>query len=127
MGIVHATPYDSINVAPLGPALSQARTSVLVKTESLEVLQLVIPVGEDIVNHRTRGKVTIQCIGGEVGVIVNAVTDVPLRSKLLYLNKNQLNALGGVRRMLTRYDLTGLVVSPRASSSQGSAMKRLSR
>lgn len=97
MGLVHAKPSEAVSVAPLGPALSQARTTVLVKTESLEVLRLIVLAGKDIANHRTRGEVTIQCLEGEVGIIINGVTEVLLSGQLLYLCKNQLHAVRGIR------------------------------
>ena len=97
MGIVHAKPSEAIRVGPLGPALAGAKTTVLVKTESLEVLRLIVPSGKEIASHRTRGEVTIQCLEGEVGIIVNGITEVLLTGQLLYLNKNELHAVRGIR------------------------------
>ena len=45
MAIPHAQPGEVIDVRPLGPALAGAMTTALVKTESLEVIRLVIPRG----------------------------------------------------------------------------------
>lgn len=67
MGIVHAKPGEAISIAPLGLAFSQARTAALVKTDSLEVLRLIVPAGKEIASHRTRGAVTIQCLEGGSG------------------------------------------------------------
>ena len=97
MGIMHAKPSEAISVAPLGPALSQARTTALVKTDSLEVIRLIVPAGKEIASHRTRGEVTIQCLEGEVGIIVNGVTEALLAGQLLYLSKHELHAVHGIR------------------------------
>jgi quercetin dioxygenase-like cupin family protein len=97
MGIVHAKPSEAINVAPLGPALSRARTTALVKTDSLEVLRLIVPADKEIASHRTRGEVTIQCLEGEVGIVVNGITEVLSAGQLLYLNKNELHSVVGIR------------------------------
>ena len=97
MGIVHAKPSEAIRVAPLGPELAQARTTVLVKTDSLEVLRLIVLAGKEIASHRTRGEVTIQCLEGEVGIVVNGVTEVLSAGQLLYLSKNELHAVRGIQ------------------------------
>ena len=97
MAIVHAKPSESFSVAPLGPALAQARTTVLVKTDSLEVLRLIVPAGKEIASHRTRGEVTIQCLEGAVGLVVNGVTEVLSSGRLLYLKKKELHAVRGIR------------------------------
>ena len=97
MAILHAKPSEAISVAPLGPALAQAKTTALVKTESLEVLRLIVPANKEIASHRTRGEVTIQCLEGEVGIVVNGITEVLSPGRLLYLNKNELHSVRGIR------------------------------
>lgn len=97
MGIMHAKPSEVINIAPLGSAFSEARTVALVKTDSLEVLRLIVPAGKEIASHRTRGEVTIQCLEGQVGIVVNGITEVLSASQLLYLSKNELHAVHGIR------------------------------
>ena len=56
MAISHAQPGQVIDVRPFGPALAGARTTALVKTESLEVIRLVIPRGKEIPTHTTRAR-----------------------------------------------------------------------
>jgi quercetin dioxygenase-like cupin family protein len=97
MGIMHAKPSEPISVSPLGSALSEARTTALVKTDSLEVLRMIVPQGKEIAGHRTRGEVTIQCLEGEVGIVVNGITEVLSAGQLLYLCKNELHAVRGIR------------------------------
>ena len=97
MGIMHAKPSEAIRVGPLGAALADTKTTVLVKTDSLEVIRLIVPAGKEIASHRTRGEVTIQCLEGEVGIVVNGITEILSAGELLYLNKNQLHAVRGVR------------------------------
>ena len=97
MGIMHAKASEPISVSPLGSDLSAARTTALVKTDSLEVIRLIVPAGKEIASHRTKGEVTIQCLEGEVGITVNGVTEVLSPGQLLYLNKNELHAVRGIR------------------------------
>ena len=56
MAIPHAHPGEVIDVRPLGPALAAARSTALIRTESLEVIRLVIPRGKEIPTHTTRGR-----------------------------------------------------------------------
>jgi quercetin dioxygenase-like cupin family protein len=95
MAIVHAKPSESFSVAPLGRALAQAKTTALVKTDSLEVLRLIVPAGKEIAGHRTRGEVTIQCLESEVGIGINGITEVLSPGRLQYLNKNELHTVRG--------------------------------
>ena len=97
MGIMHAKPSEAIRVGPLGPALADTKTTVLVKAESLEVIRLIVPTGKEISSHRTRGEVTIQCLEGEVGIVVNGITEVLSAGQLLYLKKNELHSVRGIR------------------------------
>lgn len=97
MGIVHAKPSEAIRVGPLGPALADAKTTVLAKTESLEVIRLIVPAAKEIASHRTRGEITIQCLEGEVGIVVHGVTTVLSAGQLLYLNKGELHAVRGIQ------------------------------
>jgi len=97
MAIPHAEPGEMISIAPLGPRLANATTTTLVKTDSLEVIRLIVPADKKIADHRTRGEVTIQCLEGEVGIIVNGVTTVLSQNEMLYLRKGQTHAVRGIQ------------------------------
>ena len=47
MAIPHAKSGEIIDVRPLGERLKEKITATLVKTESLEVLRLVMPAGDN--------------------------------------------------------------------------------
>jgi quercetin dioxygenase-like cupin family protein len=66
MAIPHAKSGDVIDVRPLGTSLKDQKTSTLIKTDSLEVLRLVIPAGTQIAEHQVPGEITVQCLEGEV-------------------------------------------------------------
>jgi quercetin dioxygenase-like cupin family protein len=73
MAIPHAKAGEVIDVRPLGPALTNSRTTTLAKTDSLEIIRLVIPQGKDIAEHRVAGEITVQCLVGHV--IFNSVVN----------------------------------------------------
>ena len=96
MAIEHAQPGEVIDVRPLGPALARARTTALVKTESLEVIRLVIPRGKEIPTHTTRGEITVQCLEGRVAFTTAGVTRELGPGQLLYLDGEQPHSVLGI-------------------------------
>lgn len=66
MAIPHAKPGEVIDVRPLGPKLGDAQTTTLIKTDSIEVIRLVVPVGKEIPTHNVPGEITVQCLEGRV-------------------------------------------------------------
>ncbi len=64
MAIHHAQPGDIIDVRPLGPALTGARSHALFKSADLEVIRLVLRAGEGMPTHAVAGEITLQCIEG---------------------------------------------------------------
>ena len=68
MAIPHAKPGTVIDVRPLGAAISNNSTATLVKTDTLEVIRIVMPAGKDIPRHDVPGEITVQCLEGNVDV-----------------------------------------------------------
>jgi quercetin dioxygenase-like cupin family protein len=96
MAIEQAQPGQIIDVRPLGPALTSARTTALVKTESLEVIRLVIPRGKELPAHATRGAITVQCVEGRVAFTTAGVTCELESGHLLYLKGGQPHSVSGI-------------------------------
>jgi len=97
MAIPHAKPGELINIAPLGPELPNATTTTLIKTDALEVIRLVVPADKRIAEHRTRGQVTIQCLEGEVGIVIAGGTTVLSQNEMLYLHEGEMHAVHGIQ------------------------------
>lgn len=74
MALPHALPLDIIDVRPLGSALRAAVSTSLIKTDTLQLMRLVLPAGQGMPEHAVPGAITIQCIEGE------AVVSTPSRS-----------------------------------------------
>ncbi len=66
MAIPHAKPGEIVNLRPLGAHLKEHTTTTLIKSNSLEVLRLVIPAGTQIAKHQVPGEITAQCLEGHV-------------------------------------------------------------
>ena len=93
MAIPHAKAGEVIDVRPLGSALSAARTQTLVKTDTLEVVRIVMAAGKDIAPHAAPGEVTVHCLEGKVEFRVGESTRELTAGTLLYLEGSTLHSL----------------------------------
>ena len=65
MALTHYRPHDIIRLAPTeGPPTSRA----LIKTGALELLQIVLPNGEDTPEHALDAEMSLQCLSGRLWV-----------------------------------------------------------
>jgi len=97
MAIHHAASGEVVDVMPLGVALANAATNVLVKTAALEVIRLVIPAGKDIPEHKAPGEITVQCLEGAIDFAADGRTRRLVAGQMLYLAAGPPHALHGVQ------------------------------
>ena len=86
MAIPHAAPGQAIDIRPLGPAIAGARTAALFKTDQIEVMRLMLPVGKSVPSHKVAGEITIQCLEGKVEITAGGGSQVLCAGELLYLS-----------------------------------------
>jgi quercetin dioxygenase-like cupin family protein len=96
MAIPHAAPGEVVSVRPLASALSNAKTSTLVKTDTLEVIRLVVPAGKEVPAHRVAGEITVQCLEGRVAFTAGDATRELAAGDLLYLSGGESHSLRGI-------------------------------
>jgi quercetin dioxygenase-like cupin family protein len=70
MALPHAKLLDVVNIGPLGPALHDAVSTSLIKTDRLQLLHLVLPARRDIPEHHVDDECTIHCLEGDVEVLM---------------------------------------------------------
>jgi quercetin dioxygenase-like cupin family protein len=68
MALPHALPLDVIDVRPLGPALLEAVSTSLIKTQRIQLLHLVLPAHRDMPLHHVDDECTVHCLEGTVEV-----------------------------------------------------------
>ena len=68
MALPHAQLLDVIHIGPLGPALHDAVSTSLLKTERLQLLHLVLPARRDQPEHHVDDECAIHCLEGDVEV-----------------------------------------------------------
>lgn len=66
MAIHHAGAGEIVNLHPLGDALSEARTTAIVKSEAFEVIRLIVHAGMEIDSHKVPGPIMLHCLEGRV-------------------------------------------------------------
>ena len=74
MALPHARPLDVVHLGPLGPGLTDAVSTSLLKTARLQLLHLVLPARRDIPEHHVDDECTIHCLEGDVEVLMPSGT-----------------------------------------------------
>jgi quercetin dioxygenase-like cupin family protein len=64
MAIPHARPGQPVSIH--SDPLSLPQTTTLIKTESIEVIRVVMSKGKELGRHKVRGEITLQCLAGSV-------------------------------------------------------------
>ena len=96
MAIPHAKSGEIIDVRPLGERLKEKITATLVKTQSVEVLRLVMPAETTIDRHQVPGAITVQCLEGRVNFDAGGVNREMTVGQMLYLDGSTPHALHAV-------------------------------
>jgi quercetin dioxygenase-like cupin family protein len=96
MLIHHASPGERIDIGPLGDTLGDSKTGTLFKTDTMEVLRLVMPAGKTIAEHKAKGEIAVQCIEGRVQFAAMNKTVELTSGTMLYLAAAELHALRAV-------------------------------
>lgn len=89
----HAQPLDIIRVLPLGGALEHARSSSLIKTHRLQLQHLVLQAHSDQPMHHVDDECTIQCLEGDVEVVMPGGSRRLAPGELVLLPAGQVHGL----------------------------------
>ncbi|HEX7448155.1 MAG TPA: cupin domain-containing protein [Pirellulales bacterium] len=96
MAIYHALSAEVIDVRPLADRLKETRTHTLIKTDTLEVIRVVLPGGKLLPPHRVDGEITVQCLEGCVMFDADGTEHRLSQGQMLYLAGGATHALRGV-------------------------------
>jgi quercetin dioxygenase-like cupin family protein len=96
MAIAHAAPAEVIDIHPWGTKLTSSRTTVLIKTKTLQVIRMVIPAGERHSKHHVPGEITVQCLEGHIIFGVEGIPHDLKAGQMLYLSGGQPHDLESV-------------------------------
>ncbi len=94
MAIPHAYPGMPVDLRPQGEALSETRTTALVKNDTFEAIRLVAPKGHELCHdHQVEGMLTLHCLEGRVAFTADGDTRELPAGHWLFLT-------GGVRHTI---------------------------
>jgi nucleotide-binding universal stress UspA family protein/quercetin dioxygenase-like cupin family protein len=88
-----ANPGDPVDVRPLGNSLAAAHTRTLVRTSAVEVVRLIVRVGQEIPQHKSEGEIIVHCLEGRVAFTALGKTQVLEAGRLLDLPAGEPHAL----------------------------------
>jgi len=89
MALSHAHPGEIVDVQPLGSALATTKTRTLFKTDSLEMVRIVMTAGKEISEHEAPGEIIVQCLEGRIAFTAKGSTTELEAGQLLYLNAEE--------------------------------------
>ena len=70
MALPHALSGEVVDVQPYGTHIEAAQSVALFKAGQLEVMRLVLQVGQRMPSHHVVGEITLHCLEGSVQVEV---------------------------------------------------------
>jgi len=96
MSIPHASPGELVDVRPLGAALATTVTRTLVKTDSIDVIRMIVPAGKEIPTHKAKGELVVQCLEGKIAFTACGKTHELQAGQLLFLPTGEPHSLRGI-------------------------------
>ncbi len=73
-----------------------SKPELLIKTESMNVIRLVLPAGKQIAEHKAPKEITVQCVAGEVEFTTPIATVTMTAGKMMFLTPGELHSLKAV-------------------------------
>ena len=96
MSVTMMSVGEVIRVGPLGSELKAAQLVALIKTDALEVFQLIVPVGQCLPTHELQGEVIVHCLEGRASLTaLGAVRDLKA-GEVLYYSSNEPFSVQGI-------------------------------
>lgn len=104
MSIPHVAPGEVIDISPYGSNFESATSETLIRESHIEVFRFILKAGKSTPEHTAAGAATIQCIEGEVELVLPENTRVLKANSLIYLaagNAHSVKALADSTLLIT--------------------------
>ena len=86
---------EVMRVGSLGSELNMAQFVTLVKTDALEVFQLIVPSGQLVPTHELQGDVLVHCLEGQVSLkALEAICDLKAGELLRFFTNEPFSVRG---------------------------------
>ncbi len=89
MALPHAQPGEIIDVRPLESALATTRTKTLFKTDSVELIRIVMSAGKQISKHEAPGEIIVHCLEGRITFTAAGKSQELEAGQLLFLKPKE--------------------------------------
>lgn len=96
MALKHASSGETVSLRPLGPLLSEGKTSAIVRTRSFEAVHLIVHAGAEIPSHKVTGQIMFQCIEGRVQLGLENRTIELSAGHWVYLDEGEPHSVKGI-------------------------------
>ena len=93
----HANPGEVVDLRPLGPKLTEAKTIALIKAEHFEAIRLIVRAGAEIPPHDVAGNIMLYCLEGHIVLGLERSNIELTGGDWLYLNGGELHTLKGLQ------------------------------
>jgi quercetin dioxygenase-like cupin family protein len=89
----HASPGEIVDLNTWTKDLPNEHTKAVVKTDKMELIRLVIPIGKEIPTHKVSGLIIVHCIKGEIEFIAMNSKKKLMPGQLLYLMPHEAHSV----------------------------------
>jgi quercetin dioxygenase-like cupin family protein len=96
MALHHATSGELFSLRSQNKIQSESNSTALVKSETLEVMRMVLANGKSIGEHQVAGEITIQCLDGAIELTAHGKTQTIHPGEMVYLAGSVPHALRAV-------------------------------
>jgi quercetin dioxygenase-like cupin family protein len=104
MAIHHAKAGEVVDLSPFESALKNATTRAIVKSDTFEVVHLIVPAGRKIADHQVPGAITLHCLEGRVRLALPGSQPELTTGEWIYLD-------GGTRHSVTGIEDSSLLLT----------------
>jgi len=96
MALHHAKSGEIVHLGPLGPALQDAATAAIIKSDRFEAMRLIIHAGVEIPSHEVSGNIMLHCLEGVVELgLKNAAVQLNA-GDWIYLDDGEAHSVRGL-------------------------------
>lgn len=91
-----ARPGELVDVRPMGAALDTKQKTPLIKTEDMEIVQIVVPAGANLPTYEAHGEIILHCLEGRISLTALGETYDIRAGQLLYLLVHEPFSMRGI-------------------------------
>ncbi len=91
-----AAPGDIVELRPFEPSPKTNQQIVLVKSQDVEIIQLVLQAGSTIPTYEAEGEIILQCLAGRISLHLLGKPHALKAGQLLYLSHNEPFSIQGL-------------------------------